>query len=427
MNNIIDQLFQKVQALGDNFTSNTYQALSSAMGPVFTLMLTLYIIFWGYQFWQGRGGGSGAAMAFRLFRVAVIYALAIGWGDFQTFVYNAASDIPTSVGNIIVQNIGGSGTTGTDASQIEQSLSNVYLTGVDAASKLTSHAGWTNAGPYIYGALVWVAVALFVGFAAFLVIYAKIMLWVLLSLAPVFITLLLFNVTSRYFNGWLSALVQFVILPVLVYTLLGFFLTIMKDAVQTPERRQRQRRDDPEGDRPRGAGGLHRLLHHDPDHQPVGADRRRQPPRPAALLPHGRDGVATVRRTRRQPRPQLLSRDRGRHGRQPRRKGARGTARLRRHPVQNAPGPPHRDSTATQEQVGDARPAFEDIHDAASQRVHVADDRRPLLPRGDHLGAGRHPLGQAVTLDRLVHRHRDDDPHADEPRLPDGAAAAEEF
>ena len=233
MNNIIDQLFQKVQALGDNFTSNTYQALSSAMGPVFTLMLTLYLILWGYQFWQGRGGGSGAAMAFRLFRVAVIYALAIGWGDFQTFVYNAASDIPTSVGNIIVQNIGGSGTTGTDASQIEQSLSNVYLTGVDAASKLTSHAGWTNAGPYIYGALVWVAVALFVGFAAFLVIYAKIMLWVLLSLAPVFITLLLFNVTSRYFNGWLSALVQFVILPVLVYTLLGFFLTIMKDAVQT--------------------------------------------------------------------------------------------------------------------------------------------------------------------------------------------------
>jgi len=67
----------------------------------------------------------------------------------------------------------------------------------------------------------------------FLVIYAKIMLWVLLSVAPVFITLLLFNVTSRYFHGWMSALVQFVILPVLVYTLLGFFLTIMKDAVQT--------------------------------------------------------------------------------------------------------------------------------------------------------------------------------------------------
>ncbi len=74
MNNIIDQLFQKVQTLGNNFTANTYQALSSAMGPVFTLMLTLYIIFWGYQFWQGRGGGNGAASAFRLFRMAAIYA-----------------------------------------------------------------------------------------------------------------------------------------------------------------------------------------------------------------------------------------------------------------------------------------------------------------------------------------------------------------
>ena len=233
MNNIIDQLFQSVQTLGNNFTANTYQALSSAMGPVFTLMLTLYLIVWGYRFWQGRGEGGAAQSAFRLFRAAVIYALAIGWGDFQTFVYNAASDIPNAVGNIIVQNIGSGGTSVTDSSQIEQSLSNVYLTGVDAASKLTSHAGWTNAGPYVYGALVWVAVALFVGFAAFLVIYGKIMLWVLLSLAPVFIALMLFNVTTRYFNGWLSGVVQFVILPVLVYTLLGFFLTIMKDAVQT--------------------------------------------------------------------------------------------------------------------------------------------------------------------------------------------------
>jgi type IV secretion system protein VirB6 len=233
MNNIIDELFQKVQTLGNNFTANTYQALSQSMGPVFTLMFVLYLIFWGYSFWQGRGEASASGMALRLLRVFVIYTIATSWGDFQTVVYTVANETPDAVGTIIIQNIGNAGGTGASNTAIEQALSNVYLTGVDAASKLTGNAGWTNPGPYIYGALVWVSVALFVGFSAFVVIFSKIMLWVLLSLAPIFIVLLLFNVSSRFFNGWLAATVQNIIVPVIVYALLGFFLSIIKDAVQT--------------------------------------------------------------------------------------------------------------------------------------------------------------------------------------------------
>ena len=232
MNNIIDQLFAKVQTLGSNFTANTYGALAGSMGPVFTLAFTLYVILWGYQFWTGRGEGSAAGMAVRLFRVFVIYTLATRWGEFQTFVYTVANDAPNAIGNLIILNIGNAGSVGTTNAAIEQALSNVYLVGVDAASKLTSHAGFTNPGPYIYGALVWVAVALFVGFSAFVIIFSKVMLWVMLSLAPVFITLALFNASSRYFSGWLTATIQFVIVPVIVYALLGFFLSIIKDAVQ---------------------------------------------------------------------------------------------------------------------------------------------------------------------------------------------------
>jgi type IV secretion system protein VirB6 len=235
MNNIIDELFQKVQTLGNNFTANTYQALATSMGPVFTLMLVVYLIFWGFTFWQGRGESSASGMAFRLLRVFVIFVMATSWGDFQTYVYDVANEAPNAVGNVIIENIGSSGgdSSGTTTAAIEQALSNVYLTGVDAASKLTANAGFTNPGPYIYGALVWVAVALFVGFSAFVVIFAKIMLWVLLSVAPLFIVLLLFNASSRFFNGWLTATIQNIVVPIVVYALLGFFLSIIKDAVQT--------------------------------------------------------------------------------------------------------------------------------------------------------------------------------------------------
>ena len=232
MSSFISQLFQKVDTLGSNFTQNTYQALASAMGPVFTLLLTLYVIFWGWSFWQGRGDTTASGMAFRLFRVFIVYVLAMTWGDFQTFVYDVVNQAPSAVGNVIITNIGDASSAGTSTSNIEQSISNIYLVGVDAASKIVSNAGITNPGPYIYGSIVWIVVALFVGFTAFLVIFAKIIIWVMLALAPIFTVMMLYGFTTRYFSGWLSVLVQFVVVQILVYAVAGFYLSLIKDVVQ---------------------------------------------------------------------------------------------------------------------------------------------------------------------------------------------------
>ena len=48
-----------------------------------------------------------------------------------------------------------------------------------------------------------------IGFALFLIMLSKMFMWLLLALAPLFIILLLFGVTTRFFSGWLSALVQY--------------------------------------------------------------------------------------------------------------------------------------------------------------------------------------------------------------------------
>jgi type IV secretion system protein VirB6 len=69
-------------------------------------------------------------------------------------------------------------------------------------------------------------VALLIAYAVFLITLAKLFLWLLLALAPVFILLLLFGVTSRFFAGWLSALVQYATVQILVYAFLAFYLSL---------------------------------------------------------------------------------------------------------------------------------------------------------------------------------------------------------
>lgn len=215
MNNVVDQLFRRIDELGLRFTETTYVALAGEIGSIFTLLTSLYVIVWGYQIWSGTASGGPADHAARLFRVFVIYALAVFWGDFQTFIYNTANELPKSIGNIVIRGVGGGNNS--DNAGIEQALSNVWHVGVDAASKITKNASLLSPGPYIIAGIVLVTIALFVAFAAGLIILAKIILWVLLSLAPIFIVLLLFNVTTRFFNGWVSAVVQFVLVPVIVY------------------------------------------------------------------------------------------------------------------------------------------------------------------------------------------------------------------
>ncbi len=75
-----------------------------------------------------------------------------------------------------------------------------------ATEAFLQNAGITNWGPYIFAAVFYVVMAILIGFAIFLIVLSKMFMWLLLALAPLFIILLLFGVTTRFFSGWLSAL-----------------------------------------------------------------------------------------------------------------------------------------------------------------------------------------------------------------------------
>ncbi|GLK73643.1 type IV secretion system protein [Ancylobacter dichloromethanicus] len=239
----ITSLLQSVDQLGQNYVSSAYQAIANAATSggatgVAGLLLTLYVIFWGVGIWQGTATGGPADHAFRLFRAFVIYTLATSWGDFQTLVYNALNNGPSAIGNALLSVVTTANNTGTSANLtsvngVQNALQNMWDTTNSATEAFLQNAGITNWGPYIFAAVFYVVMAVLIGFAIFLIVLSKMFMWLLLALAPVFIILLLFGVTSRFFSGWLGSIAQYFVVQVLVYAFLAFYVSLIQQSIDT--------------------------------------------------------------------------------------------------------------------------------------------------------------------------------------------------
>lgn len=237
----ITSLLQSVDQIGQNYVSTAYQALASAVisggaTSVGSLLLTLYVILWGIGIWQGTATGGPADHAFRLFRAFLIYALATSWNEFQALAYKLLNEGPSALGNALLSAVTTANNTGTavnltSVNGVQSALQNMWDTTNNATQAFLQNAGLTNWGPYIFAAVFYVVMALLIGFAIFLIILSKLFMWLLLALAPVFVILLLFGVTSRFFSGWLSALVQYFVVQVLVYAFLAFYVSLIQQSI----------------------------------------------------------------------------------------------------------------------------------------------------------------------------------------------------
>jgi type IV secretion system protein VirB6 len=111
-------------------------------------------------------------------------------------------------------------------------LEDVFVTGVEAARKINRKAGTFDIAQVFLAILVLIGTVLMTGVALFLLVLSKMGLAILLSIAPVFIALALWRGTQGLFQGWVNYLVNYAMIPVITYALLGLILALMKDPIQ---------------------------------------------------------------------------------------------------------------------------------------------------------------------------------------------------
>jgi len=189
---------------------------AAAVNP-FRAMVTIYILLWGLAFWRGLIHEPLSDGVARLFRVVLIGAVALTAGIYGAriaiFLYNTPGELASAV-------VGGAVTPQT---VMDSSLN----TGNDIAAKFMAMVSFSDPGGSIAAILsalvVWLFTALLVLYGTALILLSKVILGLVIALGPLFIALLLFDSTKRFFEGWLGQALNYL----LVYALVVATVNIM--------------------------------------------------------------------------------------------------------------------------------------------------------------------------------------------------------
>jgi type IV secretion system protein VirB6 len=231
------------------YVTSVSSALSSALVPVVTSAVTIWIISYGLAVARGEASESVPAFAWRGLRVAVMLAFALGAGIYQsqvlTVVEGATSGLAQTIQSAAAN--AGAGNAGCDpVEEASVSVSGRGAAGIyqtldcyDRQIELVVGAYFNKAfheGLSIAGILAGVGdlgCGLVAGFggSVFLIVLAvevvmsRMLLDLVLGLGPLFIACGAFRPTARFFEAWSAKVANYALLQVLIAAYLAMALS----------------------------------------------------------------------------------------------------------------------------------------------------------------------------------------------------------
>ncbi len=222
MEDFIGQLLNRIDASGQNFSQRAYEALSQDLEPLLRLLFILVVLFYGVKLFLGTARLSVAEIIGRLVRGFVILVLVGTWSTFNALLYEWLTEVPEAAGRAILS------ASGTGVTEPTHGLSQIWKTANVAAAAFAEQAGYLSVLPALVGMIIMVFAGVFVAIALGILVLAKVILWVLLGTAPIFISCFFFDATRNYAIGWLNQSLLYAIIPLFVYVIAAFLIAAME-------------------------------------------------------------------------------------------------------------------------------------------------------------------------------------------------------
>lgn len=204
----------KLDAVLNGDVSNV---IAQVAGPM-RAALVLYVLLYGFAILRGAIAEPIIDFAVRSLKLAVIYMLA------TTVAYSSWVTTPLfhTLPDTLAQAISGSAVSNPGAAFDQFFARAAYL-----GEKISQTGSAVNFGPYLMAAAVDVIGALAAAIGFGVVIVAKVTLALIVALGPIFVACALFDATRRYFFGWLSQAVNYVLLMALIITVFQMVLALV--------------------------------------------------------------------------------------------------------------------------------------------------------------------------------------------------------
>lgn len=232
----IDQLINNVDAVILLFVQGSFGSFSAAIAIFWRIMFIIFIALFGYKVIVS-GRFSASELLVNTLKIILILAIATEWDTFFLLIYGMVTDLPSDIAGQLIRTAATSlNNTGLDSTNSANAgLSAFYDRSIAITEDVLEGAGWMDAGIYLYAGAIALAALMFSGYAAMLIILAKISVAILLAVGPVFILLLIFKDTKNLFEGWLRTLLNFAIIPIFIYAVIAFFLILAESPIKNLE------------------------------------------------------------------------------------------------------------------------------------------------------------------------------------------------
>jgi type IV secretion system protein VirB6 len=205
------------------YIANNTARIATLLAPAVVTLATLYVMVWGYLQLTGRIEEPFITGLKRIILLVVVLGGALDlWLYNQTIVdtfFNAPGQLAAGIlGAYDPINI----------------FDQITFSGGDAASLLIQKGGLFNGdfSYYIAGYAIYLIVGLTAVYAMFLLALSKIALSILLALGPLFIALLFFETTKRFFEAWIAQLANYAFVTILTVLVAALMLGIVSSAAQ---------------------------------------------------------------------------------------------------------------------------------------------------------------------------------------------------
>lgn len=196
------------QAMG--MVERGYAALAQPGGAVsiaLTGLMVIAVAFFGYRLLLGRGVLLSDAIGLTV-KLGIVLLIATSWQSWQAVAYEGFAQAPTQIASDMLVGIGAP----PPIESLETTLDNLtaaavgYRTRAGIASPLVG-------GPAAAAATLNISAILLTLSTVGILVAAKVMLAILLAIAPAMAGLFLFNRTRGMAQGWLGAMVSMAIVP----------------------------------------------------------------------------------------------------------------------------------------------------------------------------------------------------------------------
>src|SRR5215469_4714547 len=206
-----------LNALLAGYIGNNTARIAGALEPAIVTLGIVYVMVWGYLELTGQIEEPFIGGVKRIITLAVILGCALQLWLYNSLLVDTFFNAPAQLGAVIVGAFDPVGI-----------IDQIIFVGGDAANLLLEKGGLLNGfAYYLAGIGVYLIVGLTAIYTIFLLALSRVALSVLLALGPLFIALLLFNSTKRFFEAWLAQLANYAFITILAILVAALMLRVV--------------------------------------------------------------------------------------------------------------------------------------------------------------------------------------------------------